>query len=144
MINTSVNQTNTKTQIKSKKDRHQPFLVMENVYKEYPNGYRALENVNLNVAEGEFITLIGHSGCGKSTLLNMVSGFSHPSQGTVSINGQRITKPGPDRMVVFQGSLSCLGGRCLKMFIWRLILYFRISRRLKKMRSSMSIWRWWD
>jgi len=103
MINTSLNQTNTQTKIKSKNDRRQPFLVMDNVYKEYPNGYRALENVNLNVAEGEFITLIGHSGCGKSTLLNMVSGFSHPSQGTVSINGQRITKPGPDRMVVFQG-----------------------------------------
>ena len=60
---------------------------MENVYKEYPNGYRALENVNLNVAEGEFITLIGHSGCGKSTLLNMVSGFSHPSQGTCRLTG---------------------------------------------------------
>src|ERR687885_251051 len=103
MINTSVNQTNTKTQIKPKNDRRQPFLVMDNVYKEYPNGYRALENINLNVAEGEFITLIGHSGCGKSTLLNMVSGFSHPSQGTVTMNGQRITKPGPDRMVVFQG-----------------------------------------
>ncbi|MEG4810518.1 nitrate ABC transporter ATP-binding protein [Microcoleus sp. F8-D3] len=102
MINSSLNQTNTQTKIKSKNDRRQPFLVMDSVYKEYPNGYRALENVNLNVAEGEFIALIGHSGCGKSTLLNMVSGFSHPSQGTVTINGQRITKPGPDRMVVFQ------------------------------------------
>ncbi|MCZ0902661.1 ATP-binding cassette domain-containing protein, partial [Microcoleus sp. HI-ES] len=103
MLNTTKNQTNTKTQIQQGKGRRQPFLVMDNVYKEYPNGYRALENVNLNVAEGEFITLIGHSGCGKSTLLNMVSGFSHPSQGTVTITGQRITKPGPDRMVVFQG-----------------------------------------
>ena len=61
MINTSLNETNTKTKIKSKNDRRQPFLVMDNVYKEYPNGYRALENVNLNVAEGEFITLIGHT-----------------------------------------------------------------------------------
>ena len=100
MINTAVNQTNTKTQLQQPNDRRQPFLVIDNVYKVYPNGYRALENVNLTVAEGEFITLIGHSGCGKSTLLNMVSGFSHPSEGTVSINGKRIEKPGPDRMVV--------------------------------------------
>jgi nitrate ABC transporter ATP-binding subunit len=103
MINTSLNQNNSKTHVNVGIDRRQPFLVMDNVYKSYPNGYRALENVNLNIAEGEFITIIGHSGCGKSTLLNMVSGFSYPSQGSVTINGQKITKPGPDRMVVFQG-----------------------------------------
>lgn len=94
----------THTQPKSKKvgKSRQPFLAIDNVSKVYPNGYRALENVNLTVAEGEFICLIGHSGCGKSTLLNMVSGFSFPSEGDVLLNGQRITKPGPDRMVVFQ------------------------------------------
>jgi bicarbonate transport system ATP-binding protein len=62
-----------------------------------------LEDVNLAISEGEFICLIGHSGCGKSTLLNMVGGFSKPSLGEVIVNGKLITKPGPDRMVVFQG-----------------------------------------
>jgi bicarbonate transport system ATP-binding protein len=47
--------------------------------------------------------VIGHSGCGKSTLLNMVSGFATPSSGQVLLEGKPIEKPGPDRMVVFQG-----------------------------------------
>ena len=103
MINTTKNHTDTKKSSNNVNDRRQPFLVIDSVYKSYPNGYKALDNVNLTVAEGEFITLIGHSGCGKSTLLNMVSGFNYPSQGSVTINGEKITKPGPDRMVVFQG-----------------------------------------
>ncbi len=103
MINTTKKQTDTKKSSNNVNDRRKPFLVIDSVYKSYPNGYKALDNVNLTVAEGEFITVIGHSGCGKSTLLNMVSGFNSPSEGTVTINGERITKPGPDRMVVFQG-----------------------------------------
>jgi bicarbonate transport system ATP-binding protein len=62
-----------------------------------------LENINLEVAKGEFVCVIGHSGCGKSTLLNMVSGFATPSTGRVLLEGKPITKPGPERMVVFQG-----------------------------------------
>jgi bicarbonate transport system ATP-binding protein len=61
-----------------------------------------LDGVNLRVAEGEFVSVIGHSGCGKSTLLNMVSGFAEPTAGEVRLEQQRITRPGPDRMVVFQ------------------------------------------
>jgi nitrate ABC transporter ATP-binding subunit len=83
------------------------FLVVENVSKIYPTRdggtYTVLENVNLTVQQGEFICVIGHSGCGKSTLLNMVSGFAQPSVGEVRLQGKSITKPGPDRMVVFQG-----------------------------------------
>jgi bicarbonate transport system ATP-binding protein len=82
------------------------FLAIDNVSKVYPTptgGYTVLENVNVNIKEGEFICLIGHSGCGKTTLLNMVSGFNTPTTGEVRLRGQRITKPGPDRMVVFQG-----------------------------------------
>jgi nitrate ABC transporter ATP-binding subunit len=81
------------------------FLSIANVSKVYPtpNGpYTVLEDVNLNVDEGEFICLIGHSGCGKSTLLNMVSGFSKPTEGSVHLENRLITKPGLDRMVVFQ------------------------------------------
>jgi bicarbonate transport system ATP-binding protein len=82
-----------------------PFLHIEGVSKVYPTAkgpYTVLENVNLSVASGEFICVIGHSGCGKSTLLNMVSGFASPTDGDVLIKGKPITEPGPDRMVVFQ------------------------------------------
>ena len=81
------------------------FLSIENVSKVYntPRGpYTVLDGVNLQVAEGEFICVIGHSGCGKSTLLNMVSGFNQPTGGTVKLHDKPITEPGPDRMMVFQ------------------------------------------
>ena len=83
-----------------------PLLRFEQLGKVYatPRGpYPVLENINLEVAQGEFVCVIGHSGCGKSTLLNMVSGFATPSSGQVLLEGKPITKPGPDRMVVFQG-----------------------------------------
>jgi bicarbonate transport system ATP-binding protein len=83
----------------------EPFLAIENVSKVYPTKkgpYTVLDGVNLTIQEGEFICLIGHSGCGKSTLLNMVSGFAFPTDGEVRLQGKSITKPGPDRMVVFQ------------------------------------------
>jgi bicarbonate transport system ATP-binding protein len=82
------------------------FLRFENVSKVYPTPkgpYPVLDGIDLGVNEGEFLCVIGHSGCGKSTLLNMVSGFATPSQGQVTLHGNRITRPGPDRMVVFQG-----------------------------------------
>jgi bicarbonate transport system ATP-binding protein len=84
----------------------QPLLRFEGLGKVYPTPtgpYPVLENVNLQVEQGEFICVIGHSGCGKSTLLNMVSGFATPSSGQVLLKGSPIQKPGPDRMVVFQG-----------------------------------------
>ncbi len=62
----------------------------------------ALQNVNLNVAQGEFITLIGHSGCGKSTLLNLVAGLLKTDNGVLLCAGREIAGPGPDRGVVFQ------------------------------------------
>jgi nitrate/nitrite transport system ATP-binding protein len=82
-----------------------PFLQIKDLSKVYPTPsgpYPVLENVNLTVCEGEFVCVIGHSGCGKSTLLNMVSGFNQPTEGEVLLEDNRITEPGPDRMVVFQ------------------------------------------
>lgn len=95
---------NAKLQLKETINR-EPFLAIDRVSKAYPtpNGlYPVLEDVNLTINEGEFVCLIGHSGCGKSTLLNMVSGFNTPSEGEVRLRGNLITKPGPDRMMVFQ------------------------------------------
>ncbi|MCT0214536.1 MULTISPECIES: nitrate ABC transporter ATP-binding protein [unclassified Synechococcus] len=83
----------------------EPFLVIDGVSKVYPTKagpYTVLDNIQLSVAECEFVCLIGHSGCGKSTLLDMVSGFRQPSSGQVRLESRAIEEPGPDRMVVFQ------------------------------------------
>ena len=61
-----------------------------------------LENVNLEVRDGEFVCLLGPSGCGKSTLLNIMAGFLSPSAGKVTIGGEPVTGPDPRRIFVFQ------------------------------------------
>jgi nitrate ABC transporter ATP-binding subunit len=99
-------QAETKSVAISQQSQGKSFLEVANVSKVYPTPkgfYPVLQDVNLSIKEGEFICLIGHSGCGKTTLLNMVSGFNQPSQGSVQLRGKPISKPGPDRMVVFQG-----------------------------------------
>jgi bicarbonate transport system ATP-binding protein len=99
------NPFNQSSTARTKISAAEPFVIIENVCKTYPTPkgpYTVLEDVNLTVNKGEFICVIGHSGCGKSTLLNMVSGFATPTSGQVRVNSKQVTKPGPDRMVVFQ------------------------------------------
>jgi len=62
----------------------------------------ALRNIDLGIAKGEFIALIGHSGCGKSTLLNLIAGLTKPTSGVLLCDGREISGPGPERAVVFQ------------------------------------------
>jgi len=81
------------------------MIEIEGVWKEFAKGERrvlALEDINLRVAEREFVAILGPSGCGKSTLLNMVAGFDHPTRGTVRVDGEEIVDPSPRRGVVFQ------------------------------------------
>jgi NitT/TauT family transport system ATP-binding protein len=66
------------------------------------NGLKVLDNINLDIAEKEFVAIVGPSGCGKTTCLRIVAGFEQPSAGTVSVNNREIIAPGPDRAVVFQ------------------------------------------
>jgi nitrate/nitrite transport system ATP-binding protein len=68
-----------------------------------PKGsFTALKGVDLKIKKGEFVSLIGHSGCGKSTVLNVVAGLYQATAGGVILNGKEVTKPGPERAVVFQ------------------------------------------
>ncbi|MEJ1127451.1 ABC transporter ATP-binding protein [Variovorax sp. CCNWLW225] len=75
---------------------------VEQRFKTAKGSFLALQGINLNVAKGEFITLIGHSGCGKSTLLNLIAGLTTPTQGVLLCANREIKGPGPERAVVFQ------------------------------------------
>ncbi len=66
------------------------------------NSVLALDGINLNVEEGDFVCIVGPSGCGKSTFLNIVAGLETPDSGEVLLNGKPISTPGPDRIMVFQ------------------------------------------
>jgi len=66
------------------------------------NDVRVLEDIALDVREGEFVCILGPSGCGKSTLLNIVAGFLAPTAGSVRIDGEEVRGPDPRRIFVFQ------------------------------------------
>ncbi len=81
------------------------YVLIENVQKSFDTRqgtFIALKDIDLKIARGEFITLIGHSGCGKSTLLNLIAGLTFPSAGAMICAEREIAGPGPDRGVVFQ------------------------------------------
>lgn len=81
------------------------YIEIQNVdqtFKTKKGPFCALKNVNLTVAKGEFVALIGHSGCGKSTLLNLIAGLTRPTEGTLICANREVAGPGPERSVVFQ------------------------------------------
>ena len=81
------------------------FIKVENVemvFSTKKGSFHALRDIQLSVAKGEFVTLIGHSGCGKSTLLNLIAGLLVPTSGVLLCDRREIAAPGPERGVVFQ------------------------------------------
>lgn len=78
------------------------FEKVDKVFGPASGGVKALDDINLEIADKEFLAIVGPSGCGKTTCLRMVAGFEPPSAGIVSVNGKAVTEPGPDRAVVFQ------------------------------------------
>ena len=82
-----------------------PHLELTQVGIDFPTPkgpFTALQDVNLRITEGEFISLIGHSGCGKSTVLNIVAGLHQATTGGVILDNHEVNEPGPERAVVFQ------------------------------------------
>jgi nitrate/nitrite transport system ATP-binding protein len=81
------------------------FLQLRDVRKSYatPRGpHLVLQGIDLDVAEGEFIAIVGYSGSGKTTLISLIAGLSTPDDGEICLAGAPITGPGPDRGIVFQ------------------------------------------
>lgn len=83
-------------------DRYVRLEQVQMIFHTKQGDFVALENVNLNIAQGEFVALIGHSGCGKSTVLNLIAGLLMPTSGGLICAGREIAGPGPQRAVVFQ------------------------------------------
>src|SRR6201995_1244148 len=80
-------------------------LVLEHVNKVYADGSTAVQDLNLTIADGEFLILVGPSGCGKTTTLNMIAGLEDISSGELRIGGERVNEKGPkdrDIAMVFQ------------------------------------------
>jgi len=75
---------------------------VEQTFRTRQGDFTALRDIHLTVAQGEFVTLIGHSGCGKSTLLNLIAGLTRPTAGVLLCADREIKGPGPERAVVFQ------------------------------------------
>ena len=81
------------------------YLKLDHIDKSFERGAQVsevLRDVTLDIAPGEFVSIIGHSGCGKSTLLNLIAGLTRVSAGAVLLENREVNSPGPERAVVFQ------------------------------------------
>ncbi|MFT4889245.1 MAG: NitT/TauT family transport system ATP-binding protein [Halobacteriales archaeon] len=107
---------NSTVEVKSKatadRDRFVEINDLTKVYDPQGDAVTAIDDLDLYIEEGEFVTLLGPSGCGKSTLLECLAGYLEPTDGEVHIEDSRVTEPGADRGVVFQEN---------RLFPWKTI-----------------------
>ena len=107
-------------------------LSLKNIEKVYPNGFKAVQDFNLEIADKEFIIFVGPSGCGKSTTLRMIAGLEDISGGTLEIDGKVVNDVEPkdrDIAMVFQN--YALIHICLYMTIWHSVLNFVRDLKMK-------------
>ena len=82
------------------------YLTIDGIEKSFVNEkkerVKVLDDINLEVEKGSFVSIVGPSGCGKSTLLYLIAGLDQADTGEIRVAGNKVTKPGPDRVVVFQ------------------------------------------
>lgn len=78
------------------------FRNVAKVFGAGPNAFTAIKNLTFDIDDGEIVTVVGPSGCGKSTAMNMVAGLISQSSGEVLVDGKPVSRPGPDRGVIFQ------------------------------------------
>jgi len=100
-----MNESKASASDKTGDDKNEALLKLTDVSKTFESTTQqveALQPINLEVNKGEFVVFFGPSGCGKSTLLNMIAGFEAPTGGRILLEGQPVTKPGPDRLMLFQ------------------------------------------
>ncbi|MFY9329593.1 MAG: nitrate ABC transporter ATP-binding protein [Georgfuchsia sp.] len=83
-------------------DRFVEFTQLGKIYGSGKKALKVVDDFNLKIAKGEFVSIIGHSGCGKSTVLSMIAGLIDVSEGGIILDGREISQAGPDRGIVFQ------------------------------------------
>ncbi|MBI5923908.1 MAG: ABC transporter ATP-binding protein [Betaproteobacteria bacterium] len=97
----------------------------------------ALRDIDLTVAKGEVVTLIGHSGCGKSTLLNLIAGLTLPTSGVLLCDNREIAGPGPDRAVVFQNHSLLPWMTCFENVMLGVERVFGAAEKKEKLRARV-------
>lgn len=82
------------------------YLTINGINKSFKNekneNVKVLENINIDVEKGNFVSIVGPSGCGKSTLLYVIAGLEKADEGSIQISGRKVSEPGSDRVIVFQ------------------------------------------
>ena len=79
-------------------------IALEHISKQYKDGFEAVKDLNLDIADGEFMILVGPSGCGKSTALRMVAGLEDITGGELKIGGQVVNEHRPERHALLRGA----------------------------------------
>lgn len=103
-------------------------IKIDSICKRYDTGLIALENINLEIGNHEFVCILGPSGCGKSTLLNIIAGLDKPSNGMIIVDGNQISGPSNDRVMMFQGP---------SLFPWLTVIEnIKFGLKLKKIPKS--------